>query len=149
MDSRDDRRTRRSEDPITALHYQLAYARHHAGLEAMVLVDASGALVAGAGAWPVCEELAAFAPLLVRQGEARPEVRAALTVLRENVALRSMEVDGCEVLLASKGPQGVEADASMVRAARGCLRILGVAALPVTTPPAFRGACNFRGNSVP
>src|SRR5438105_2665681 len=101
MDRPDDRRSRRSDDPITALHYQLAHARHHARLEAMVLVDASGALVAGAGAWPVCEELAAFAPLLARQGEHQSaHVRAATEVLRENVALRAMSVDGCEVLLA-------------------------------------------------
>ena len=125
MDRQDDRRSRRSEDPITALHYQLAHARNHASLEAMVLVDASGALVAGAGAWPVCEELAAFAPLLVRQGTAlSAPVRAATELLRENVALRSMSVDGCEVILAARGPQGSVADASMVRAAAGCLRIL-------------------------
>ena len=94
-----------------------------------MLVDASGALVAGAGAWPVCEELAAFAPLLARQGDSHGEhLRAATDVLRESVALRSMSVDGCEVFLAAKGAQGAEVDASMVRAAAGCLRILRVAA---------------------
>ncbi|MEO7327770.1 MAG: hypothetical protein ABI193_04285, partial [Minicystis sp.] len=46
-----DRRRRRSEDPITALHYQLSFSRHEAALEALVLVDDSGCLVAGAGAW--------------------------------------------------------------------------------------------------
>ncbi len=56
-----DRRRRRSEDPITALHYQLSFARAEAELEALVLVDDSGCLVAGAGAWPLCEELAAYA----------------------------------------------------------------------------------------
>ena len=130
MDRPDDRRSRRSEDPITALHYQLAHARHDAALEAMVLVDASGALVAGAGAWPVCEELAAFAPLLARQGDVGSDhLRAATDVLRESVALRSMSVDGYEVFLAAKGAQGAAVDASMVRAAAGCLRILRVAAL--------------------
>ena len=32
-----DRRQRRSNDPITALHYQLAYARHTGGFDALVL----------------------------------------------------------------------------------------------------------------
>ena len=108
-----------------------------------MLVDASGALVAGAGAWPVCEELAAFAPLLARRGDVQSEhLRAATDVLRENVALRAMSVDGCEVLLAAKGRQGAEVEASMVRAAAGCLRILGVAALVTAASRDVRPGCD-------
>ena len=56
--SNDERRARRSDDTMTALHYQLAFARHEGGFEALVLADSSGCLVAGAGAWPTCEMLA-------------------------------------------------------------------------------------------
>jgi hypothetical protein len=37
-----DRRRRRSDDPITALHYQLAHTRSEARLDAVVLVDDAG-----------------------------------------------------------------------------------------------------------
>ncbi|HVY47147.1 MAG TPA: hypothetical protein VHB21_14770, partial [Minicystis sp.] len=69
-----ERRRRRSHDPVTALHYQLAFTRSEAGLDAVVLVDESGCLVAGAGAWPACEELAAYAPLLARPADVQSVV---------------------------------------------------------------------------
>src|SRR5262245_44971287 len=64
-----ERRRRRSDDPITALHYQLSSVRAEAQLAALVLIDEGGCLIAGAGAWPLCEELAAYAPLLARPSE--------------------------------------------------------------------------------
>ncbi len=125
----DDRRTKRSDDPITALHYQLAHARSHAQLDAMVLVDGSGALVAGAGAWPVCEELAAYAPLLAHRSAGESAFLCShLDRLRETVSLRSMMFDGFEVVLAARGPVGASTEASLVRAAAGCRRILGAEA---------------------
>ena len=125
----DERRRKRSEDPITALHYQLAHARSTASLDAMVLVDGSGALVAGAGAWPVCEELAAYAPLLAHKpDDASSFLTGHLERIRETVTLRSMSFDGFEVLIAARGPMGATTDASLVRAAAGCRRILGAEA---------------------
>lgn len=59
-----ERRTRRSEDPLVALHYKLSATRRDHGLEAIVVADADGLVIAGAGAWPLCEEVAAYAPLL-------------------------------------------------------------------------------------
>ncbi len=59
-----ERRTRRSEDPLVALHYKLSATRRDCGLEAIVVADADGLVIAGAGAWPLCEEVAAYAPLL-------------------------------------------------------------------------------------
>ncbi|RYZ66387.1 MAG: hypothetical protein EOP08_04995 [Proteobacteria bacterium] len=59
-----ERRTRRSEDPLVALHYKLAKTRQDRGLEAIVVADADGLVIAGAGAWPLCEEVAAYAPML-------------------------------------------------------------------------------------
>ena len=63
-DRTDDRRRRRSSDPLVALHYQLSSARTRGDLDAIVVADPSGVVVAGAGSWPLCEELAAYAPLL-------------------------------------------------------------------------------------
>ncbi len=128
-ESAPERRQRRSEDPITALHYQLAHARREGALDAVVLVDAQGALVAGAGAWPLCEELAALAPLLVRRDAiAHEETRIATDDLADSVEVRALSIDGAEVLLAARGIDGSGAKASMVRAAVGCRRILGAAA---------------------
>ena len=77
-----ERRRRRSNDTLQALHHQLAFARSEAGLDALVLVDEAGCLVAGAGAWPTCEMLAAYAPLLAHR-----EVTRSETVLSEMAEL--------------------------------------------------------------
>jgi hypothetical protein len=122
-----DRRRRRSSDPITALHYQLSLARHEGGFEALVLVDEIGALVAGAGAWPVCEELAAFAPLLAEPSRlAGSPIATDAAAFLEGVSLHSFVVDGAPVVLAARGP---DADSGLLgRAASGCQRILCAAA---------------------
>ena len=62
----DERRRKRSNDPLIALHYQLAHARTEGRYDAVVVADGSGVVVAGAGAWATCEELAAYAPLLAQ-----------------------------------------------------------------------------------
>ncbi len=123
-----ERRLRRSDDPVIALHHQLAYAQKAAELDAMVLVDEVGSIVAGAGAFPVCEEIAAYAPLLARREAFAPSIDATLAELRARVSLRRMLFDGAEVLLVAKGAPGPLADASLVRAAAGCRRILGAEA---------------------
>lgn len=124
-DSTSDRRRRRSEDPITALHYQLSFARTEAQLEALVLVDDSGCLVAGAGAWPLCEELAAYAPLLAHPSAIQNEkVGSSLAAMARETEIRTMMIDGCEALICGRGGS-VGRAASIARAAAGCRRILG------------------------
>lgn len=119
-----DRRRRRSEDPITALHYQLAATRWEADMDALVLVDDSGCLVAGVGSWPVCEELAAFAPLLADPGAVRSAgVGTRLSALSPEVELLRLSVDGTAVLLCGRGGNEKRAG-SIARAAAGCRRIL-------------------------
>lgn len=121
-----DRRKRRSPDPIIALHYQLSAVRTDAGLDALVLVDDRGCLVAGAGAWPVCEELAAYAPFLARRVmSARPEVATLTTALEQGTAVRTVPLDGMDALLCAKGTSGRDLTVPMQRAAAGCQRILG------------------------
>lgn len=119
-----ERRRRRSDDTITALHYQLASTRGEANLEALVLVDESGCLVAGVGSWPVCEELAAFAPLLAHPSAIRDAgLGTRLAALSPEVELMPLSLDGATVLLCGRGGNGGRG-ASIARAAAGCRRIL-------------------------
>ncbi len=110
-----ERRTRRSDDLMTALHYQLAFARHQGEFDALVLADASGCVVAGAGAWATCELLAAYAPLLAHEDTSGAPMA--------DVEIHKLLVDGGEVLLCARGGGSARA-ASMNRAAAGCERIL-------------------------
>lgn len=130
----EDRRTRRSTDPLVALHYQLSSTRARGELDAIVVADASGVVVAGAGSWPVCEELAAYAPLLAEGdwGTVSDSVSSRVESLRKDVEVRSLLVAGQEVLLCARrhrrgaAPgEGVARD--LDQAAAGVSRILSAA----------------------
>ena len=129
----DDRRRRRSSDPLVALHYQLSSTRARSDLDAIVVADPSGVVVAGAGSWPVCEELAAYAPLLA-DGEwasMSSQVSSRVEALRREVDVRSVPVGTQEVLLCTRQKrrleaiEAIEAGAKdLEEAARGVSRIL-------------------------
>ncbi|MFO0548028.1 MAG: hypothetical protein U0271_06555 [Polyangiaceae bacterium] len=126
-----DRRKRRSADPITALHYQLAAIRREARFDALVLVDETGCMVAGAGAWPVCEELAAYAPLLSDRSKIRRTVVGArVAAIGDEAESMHFEVDGQRVLLCGRGGLSSR-NAALGRAALGVRRILGPAPVGV------------------
>ena len=136
-----ERRRKRSLDPLIALHYQLsdAEASH---LDAIVVADDSGIVVAGVGAWAVCEELAAYAPLLAEDTDgatrglvSSPDDGSRVAELRREVDVQSVTVDGQRVLLCSRRTPARVADndavarmAVMTRAAEGVARILRTAA---------------------
>src|ERR1700734_4346550 len=106
MSHLEDRRRKRSGDPLVALHYQLAYARKDGGLDAIVVPDPAGVVVAGAGSWATCEELAAYAPLLARPSHTdplSPPVASRVESLRSEVGIHAMLIDGQEVLLCARG----------------------------------------------
>jgi hypothetical protein len=135
--SAQDRRRRRSADPLVALHYQLSETRSRGELDAIVVADPSGVVVAGAGSWPVCEELAAYAPLLAEgQWASMTEaVTSRVDTLRRDVEVRSVRVGNQEVLLCARrfrrgeghvAGEAVERDLSLTAA--GVSRILRVAA---------------------
>ena len=128
MTPADERRRKRSNDPLIALHYQLAHARTEGRFDAVVVADGSGVVVAGAGAWATCEELAAYAPLLAQGQWTEPGLddTSRVAELRGEVDVQSVDVDGQTVLLCSRG--GRRAAAAMERAAAGVARILRVAA---------------------
>lgn len=108
---------------MTALHYQLASARAEAGLEALVLVDDRGSLLASAGAWAPCEELAAFAPLLARPEDAqRVAVASRLSDLARETTSVAIDASGAPLLLSGRGARAPEA--TMLRVAAACVRIL-------------------------
>jgi hypothetical protein len=120
-----ERRRKRSDDPVTALHYQLALTRSAAALDALVLVDDAGCLIAGAGAWPTCEELAAYAPLLARPAAIKSgAVGTRIAALSSEVSVRALSLGGFEALLCGRGGVATS-DAHLARAAAGCQRILG------------------------
>jgi len=122
-----ERRKQRSTDLIIALHHQLAAVRTDADLDAVVLVDDAGCVVAGAGAWPICEELAAFAPFLVAGPSACSEqVASEAARIAPHTHVRPMSVDGMGVVLCAKGERGKDVASQMSRAASGCHRILSV-----------------------
>lgn len=120
-----DRRQKRSRDPLVALHYQLAQARQEASLDAIVVADDAGLVVAGAGAWAACEELAAYAPLLVQglwnePGLIEGSRIAELGAFGMQVDVQEVDVDGQTVLLCARrgGADGARA-ASAPRCAPG------------------------------
>ncbi len=129
-----ERRHRRSDDPLVALHYQLSSARARGELDAIVVADASGVVVAGAGSWPVCEELAAYAPLLAEGSWASmsDDVSSRVASLRKEVEVRALSVGGQEVLLCARrqrrGEPGEGVSRDLDLAATGIARILERAA---------------------
>jgi hypothetical protein len=133
----DDRRRRRSSDPLVALHYQLSSTRARGDLDAIVVADPSGVVVAGAGSWPVCEELAAYAPFFADGDWASltSAVSSRVEALRREVEVRSVSIGNQQVLLCARQKrrsEAVEAVASnahdLDEAARGVSRILSAAA---------------------
>ena len=120
-----ERRKRRSTDPIIALHHQLAAVRTEASLDALVLADHAGCVVAGVGAWPACEELAAYAPFFI-SGTACCNAHVASEAVKaaQTAHYRASRIDGVGVVLCAKGERGKDVSRQMSRALSGCRRIL-------------------------
>jgi hypothetical protein len=103
LEQQHERRQRRSHDPLVALHYHLAESRKRDALSAIVVADGQGIVVGGAGAWPICEEMAAYAPMLSAGSDGQLDGRAR--ELAEHVWVRSFRAGGDEVLLCGRGPR--------------------------------------------
>lgn len=118
-----ERRQRRSEDPLVALHFQLSHVRHEASLDTVVVADGAGLVVAGSGSWAACEELAAFAPLIA-QGEPIGSYRTES--MRKRVKVRTVDVGGERLLLCTRANEelNVTDEAALQRTAKGISRIL-------------------------
>ncbi|MCA9602408.1 MAG: hypothetical protein R3A78_14035 [Polyangiales bacterium] len=116
----EERRIRRSDDRFVALRYQLEHTRGQAGIEALVLADDTGLVVASSGDAAVCAELGAVAPLISRSfmGVPMPPLLRSA-----DVAVRRVEVLGQELFLACTGG-GVARDAHLRSSLNGVTRIL-------------------------
>ncbi len=115
-----ERRVRRSEESFEALTYQLAHSRDRGKLEALVLADETGMVVASAGEASLCEELGAVAPLMTRAPMGMP----LPPLLRGGeVAVRPVRGASADLFLACLGG-GVARDALLTHSANGIARIL-------------------------
>ena len=116
----EERRSRRSQHREIALGLQLEHVRDHGRMEALVLADEDGLILAMSGDGAVCRELGAIAPLMARSAFGMPMpplLRGA------EVAVRAVNVHGQPLFLASVGG-GVARDALLSHSMRGVHRIL-------------------------
>jgi hypothetical protein len=119
-----DRRQDRTDSPLGALSRCFEASRRRAGLEALVLADVSGLVIAGAGPAALCDELAAVGA--ARHGRpANDTVPSRLDVLSRALEVRRLRIDGIEVLLCTEASRAEESDQELSAAAAGCERILG------------------------
>ncbi|MEM6961499.1 MAG: hypothetical protein AAF355_14990 [Myxococcota bacterium] len=118
--SDDERRTRRSEERAVALRYQLEHTRHRGGLEALVLADGYGLVVAHAGDEAVCSELGALAPVFSGHSFSIP-----VPPLLEGADIEVLPLSllGQKLFLACTGG-GMARDALLTHSASGVSRIL-------------------------
>lgn len=116
----EERRQRRSSDRFLALRYQLEHTRDKGGIEALVLSDPDGLVVASSGDSSVCAELGAIAPLVARSlmGMPMPPLLKGA-----EVAVRPVSIYGQELFIACSGG-GVARDAHLASSRAGVQRIL-------------------------
>jgi hypothetical protein len=108
-------------DGVADLLNALERARSTGDLEALALASPEGLLVAGAGAFWLCEELAASAPYLARPAHpANDVVPNRLESLAQTRVVR-VEIDGVELLLCGRGSSP---DHGLLAAARSARRLL-------------------------
>jgi hypothetical protein len=125
-----ERRLRSRGDALEALGRLLDSARRAGKMEAVALADETGCLVAGAGAWRACQELAAYAPLLAPGARpANDVVPTRLDVLARRLEVRRLSINGVEVLLCGRGGNAAQST-GMSHAEAGCERILGARRRP-------------------
>jgi len=108
-----ERRKRRSSNCAEALALLLESTREQARLASVALSDRTGILVAGAGPARECDELAAWAPLVLDARESAPQ------------GLCGVRVRGLDAYLCAAGAGGNPLSV-LTEAAEGCARILGV-----------------------
>ncbi len=117
-----ERRHETRRGALESLHRLLDSVRRSGGLEAIAVADATGCLVAGAGAWRACEALAAWAPVLGANA-ANDVMPTRLDVLARRTDVRRLAIDGIEVLVCGRGDPEHRAPA-LAAASSGCERIL-------------------------
>lgn len=115
-----ERRLRRSDRADLALLMQLEQTRSTGNLEAVVLVDSQGVLLAHAGDRHTCDALGALAPL---GPWARSSGVMAELVGGRDFAVRPLRLNGSPLYLAALGGTSAR-DAVLSHALSGVTRIL-------------------------
>jgi hypothetical protein len=119
-----ERRRRRSSDPLVALHYQLSHARTLGSLDTIVVADDAGVVVAGSGSWAACEELAALAPFLADGQRRDVPPSSRIESLRSETLVRRLRLGSSDVIVCAKGARDDAARGAIDRASEGVCRIL-------------------------
>jgi len=121
-DPRADRRKHRTEVALEALTRLVEASRRRAQLDAVTVSDPNGLLLAGAGAARLCEELAAWAPVMGR-GADNDTVPSSLDAFESRTRLRRLSVDGIQIVVTFCGARADE-PAELDAVSAGCARIL-------------------------
>lgn len=95
-----ERRRKRSNYKALALRYYLASVARQHRVVAMVIADAAGLLVAGSMVGPEAEELAAVAPLLMREDD---QGQTVADRHRLPMSIDTLDVDGSSLYLCAVG----------------------------------------------
>jgi hypothetical protein len=125
--STSERRLRRTEDVMDALHFQLDACRQDAELTAMVIADDYGMCLASAGAVGTCSEIAARLPMLGRKaGDFEGVLLGSLGKQGGvPVAMKRIKIDGTDLFACAVGGNASHHAAQLSRAELGLRRILG------------------------
>lgn len=125
-DPREDRRRNRTEDALEALTRLVEASRRRTGVDAVAVSDPNGMLLAGAGAARLCEELAAWAPVVAR-GADNDTIPTSLDSFEGRMRSRRLTVDGIQIVVTFCGARADE-PAELDAVSAGCTRILGSSA---------------------
>lgn len=109
-----ERRVQRSSDPAEALSWWLEATRRKTNLRSVALADSLGMLVAGAGPASECDELAAWAPVVL-EGDKWPG--------EPPFTLSGTKIPGFDAYVCARGDDA-EGALRAADAAAGCSRIL-------------------------
>jgi hypothetical protein len=123
MNTTAERRRRRSRDTLHALQLQLDASRRAGCLDAMVLSDGDGLLLASTGDREACAEVAARLPIIGRRvGEFEGTLLSAGKNLR--VRMRRFFVGTAELYIAAVGGGGESGERALGGSIGGASRIL-------------------------
>jgi hypothetical protein len=122
LDRSADRRVHRTENALEALTRLVEASRRRAGAQAVAVSDRTGLLLASAGAHRLCEELAAWAPLMGHPAD-NDVVPSFLDCFEGRTSLRRLAVDGIEIVVSFSGSREDEKN-ELDAVSAGCARIL-------------------------
>lgn len=112
---RSERRIQRSNNPADALVCWLEANRLRSHLRSLALADDLGILVAGSGPARECDELAAWAPIVLEGARPAPP---------DAVQLAGVRLPGFDAYICTAGEPGGHREV-LSDVAAGCARILG------------------------